>query len=160
VYFGYTLPEQGGKAVSVTLKVSEALHEMDKKNLIDQLADGFREKARLLMLGFALYGNGLATVSDGRRSLDQQMVLYGHGRGKAECLSHDVPAIYARPALKRVTWCVPTASRHVKGKAIDVSFAAYKILPEATCRRLAAALDLTWGGDWKVKDCGHFEERS
>ena len=108
-------------------------------------------------------------VTDGGRTLDEQKRLFGKGRTVSECLRNGVPAAYAQPTLKKVTWTI-TKSNHLGGRAIDVApYVAGKVDYEAPgaykeiSRAFKAAskelkIPITWGGDWTTSvDRPHFE---
>lgn len=52
------------------------------------------------------------------RTRERQNYLYGQGRTKVQCLAAGVPASYARPGAKQVTWTLN--SIHCLRKAVDV----------------------------------------
>lgn len=147
----------GNADVSASPMVKAAMEVLDPKCLIETIDPSARMRMRLLMIGLAHCGFGRVRVTSGRRSLDSQMVLYGYGRTQAECEAAGVPKIYSRRGRAQVTWTTPAASRHVMGLAIDVSWRPYKNVTWFTVARLAMDLGLTWGGDWRKKDYGHFE---
>lgn len=142
---------------SYSEKVQAAVKEMDPKHYVDTLVEEMRDKARLLLLFFAYNGYGLVFVTYGRRSLKEQQEIYGAGRNRAQCTAVGVPAEYARPDEPMRTWCLPEESKHVKGRALDVTYRQYELIPHEVCRRGAALVGLDWGGDWRKKDYGHFE---
>jgi hypothetical protein len=137
--------------------VARALMEMDPNGLIRYLDPVMRMRARLLVMGIALLGYGRARVASGRRTLDEQRRLYGKGRTKAECKRMAVPEEYAEPKSAAVTWTRPEKSKHVKGKGVDFDFGVYGMGPGAGVAEVAEILGLVWGGNWEVRDYGHFE---
>jgi len=137
--------------------VGAAIKLMDPKALIETTGAENRMRFRLLVLGLAQAGYGRARVVCGHRSLDGQRVLYGYGRTAAECVEAGVPNKYARPGRDRVTWIKPSESRHVLGRAIDIDFSMYAVVSQTLIGVIADVLGLTWGGNWKVRDYGHFE---
>jgi hypothetical protein len=141
-------------------KVTSALSEIDEHGLINLLEDPFRETARLLILGFAMYGYGRIRVKSTKRDIVMQQRYYGLGRTEEECELCNVPKNYAKPAEKKVTWCRPENSKHVAALALDISFSMYDSVPKVICERLSKLLRINWGGNWEVKDYGHFESRS
>ena len=110
-------------------------------------------------------------VTQGNRTVDEQMRLYGKGRTAAQCVAKGVPAIYARPGESQVTWTLN--SNHIGGRAIDV--APYvngqlewddkgklglwpKIAKAFKTAAAELAIQIEWGGDWtKTVDRPHFE---
>lgn len=112
------------------------------------------------------------TILEGVRSRESMMVNYGKGRTVAQCEAKGVPAKYAKPAEKKVTWLNnPFASRHgvqADGYGHAVDIAPFPIDWTATARfndvarvMLSAALQegvhIVWGGAWKSPDLPHFE---
>lgn len=108
-------------------------------------------------------------VTDGGRTLDEQKRLFGKGRTVAECLRNGVPAAYAQPKERKVTWTI-TRSNHLGGRAIDVApyvngkvdYEAPGAYKEISRAFKAAAKELnipiSWGGDWTTSvDRPHFE---
>lgn len=65
-------------------------------------------------------------VVQGVRTREQCMINYGKGRSISQCLARGVPARYARPNDKKVTWLNnPFASKHCVqkdgyGHAVDI----------------------------------------
>jgi hypothetical protein len=102
-------------------------------------------------------GYGKLRVVGGRRTLDRQQRLFGKGRTAEECRRYGVPDGYANPSAAEVTWCVPEDSKHVQGRAIDISFAAYTEFPWDEVMEVAVMCGVRWGARWKKKDGGHFE---
>jgi peptidoglycan L-alanyl-D-glutamate endopeptidase CwlK len=113
------------------------------------------------------------TVLEGLRSKEGMCTNWGKGRTADECIAHGVPALYARPAEKKVTWLSnPFASNHGAkadgyGHAVDLApfpidwgdLARFKALGALM---LSAAhqegVKIGWGGNWlKSKDWPHFE---
>lgn len=112
-------------------------------------------------------------VVQGRRTLDEQMRLYGKGRTAAQCRAMGVPEAYAQPRLAKVTWIDPRKGNHLSGRAIDVCpfiggrfnwdddghLGAWPKIASAfkqAARELGVRI--SWGGDWvKSKDRPHFE---
>ena len=137
--------------------VGAAIKLMDPKALIETTGVERRMRFRLLVLALAQAGYGRARVVCGHRSLDGQMVLYGYGRTARECVEAGVPNKYARPGRGRVTWVKPSESMHVRGRAIDIDFSMYAVVTWSAIGVIADMLGLMWGGNWKVRDYGHFE---
>lgn len=111
------------------------------------------------------------SITQGKRTLDEQKRLYGKGRTAAQCRAKGVPAEYARPQDQVVTWTLN--SNHLSGNAIDVApyingkleyddngklglwLKIAKAFKDAA-RELGVPIE--WGGDWtKTKDRPHFE---
>ena len=111
------------------------------------------------------------SITQGKRTLDEQKRLYGKGRTAAQCRAKGVPAEYARPQDQVVTWTLN--SNHLSGNAIDVApyingkleyddngkLGLWPKIAKAfkdAARELGAPIE--WGGDWtKTKDRPHFE---
>lgn len=142
---------------TATSLVNRAVGIMDPRLLIDGCEAGCRLRFRLLLLWIAMLGYGRVTVTYGKRTLVRQQSIFGQGRTEEECRAADVPISYSQPDLPKVTWCRPEDSKHVRGLAIDVTWGLYKGVNWGMISSIAAALGLTWGGDWDVKDYGHFE---
>ena len=143
--------------VSGSPMVGAAIKLMDPKAMIQTTGVEHGWTFSLLVLGLALAGYGRVRVVCGRRSLEGQMVLYGYGRTAAECVKAGVANKYARPGRDRVTWVKPSESMHVRGRAIDIDFSMYGVVTWSVVGVIADELGLTWGGNWKVRDYGHFE---
>ena len=142
---------------SGTDRAIELLELMDPERKIDTCLEWTRWAFRGLVFDVALAGFGQARVICGRRTFEEQVVLYGQGRSADEMAVIGLSARYARPKERRVTWLLPHSSRHVSGRAIDLDFSDYvpELLEpvEDICRQLA----ITWGGGWSVRDYAHFE---
>lgn len=111
------------------------------------------------------------SITQGKRTLDEQKRLYGKGRTAAQCRAKGVPAEYARPQDQVVTWTLN--SNHLSGNAIDVApyingkleyddngkLGLWPKIAKAfkdAARELGVSIE--WGGDWtKTKDRPHFE---
>jgi len=137
--------------------VQDAVQAMDPKGFITELGWQNECRAAGVLATLAYAGYGRVRVVSGRRSLDQQHVLFGQGRTKEECVAEGVPAIYARPALPRVTWVAPMDSRHVEGRAIDVDWSSYGAKAWSRIGRLLQGLGVEWGGEWSVRDYAHIQ---
>ena len=111
------------------------------------------------------------SVTQGRRTLDEQMRLFGRGRTEAQCVRAGVPKQYAQPNVARVTWTLN--SNHLAGNAVDVApfingklewdengkLGLWPVIAKAF-KDAASELGvpIQWGGDWvKNKDRPHFE---
>lgn len=108
------------------------------------------------------------TITQSLRTREECAINYGKGRTAAQCVAKNVPAIYAQPALPKVTWLAnPYASKHVEGKAVDLApypidwntlskFEAIAVAMKQAAKELN--IKITWGGDWvSSKDYPHFE---
>lgn len=111
------------------------------------------------------------TVTQGKRTYEEQAALYGKGRTAEELAAVGVPATYARPSEKRVTWTMK--SNHMTGRAVDLApFVNGKIEWDDNGRlvlwpRLNAAMQeaakingvkIAWGGNWTTNiDRPHWE---
>jgi len=144
-------------SVSATPTAMMAVEIMDPRGLIGSCELEAVTQFRLLLLGIALAGYGRVVVSGARRTLVAQQRLYGEGRTPMECEAAGVPVSMCRPDLPQVTWCAPADSKHVRGRGIDISWGIYKHVHWDAIATIAAACGLTWGGEWKVRDYGHFE---
>jgi peptidoglycan L-alanyl-D-glutamate endopeptidase CwlK len=109
---------------------------------------------------------------EGVRAIEQMKINYGKGRTSAQIGVHGIPASYARPKERKVTWLNnPFASNHRKmkdgyGHAIDAApwpidwnnRARFETLAELI---LAAAkaegVRVRWGRDWD--EDGRYEEK-
>lgn len=139
---------------------TEAAHAvvlgMDVKHRISQLQPRVQGKAYALIFLLAFRGYGMAYVTETSRSLSKQYELFGKGRTEEELRKEDVPARYAQPTAKCVTWCKPETSDHVRGTAIDVNMIPYERADLTQVDAIARALNICWGGLWSVKDYCHF----
>lgn len=142
---------------SATEKVKAAMAILDPKGLVQDLAYAAQRQLTVVLLTLAYEGYGRIRVISGRRSLDAQNELFGKGRSEAECAAQGVPKSYARSDEKVVSWIPPYQSKHVLGKAVDVSWLVYPSPQWPLVKAIARDLHVTWGGNWKVRDYGHFE---
>lgn len=113
------------------------------------------------------------TVLEGVRTREQMCINYGKGRTAGQLAAKRVPAHYARPSEKKVTWLNnPFASAHAAdpadglSKAIDVApwpidwndSKRFELLADHI---LGTANDLgimiRWGRDWDMD--GRYEEK-
>lgn len=116
-------------------------------------------------------------VVQGARTLDEQKRLYGKGRTGAQCEAAGVPATYARPGERKVTWTL--RSNHLinprtgYGHAVDVCplldgklewdddgklFLWPKVAEAFKKAAEELGVSIEWGGDWKKNiDRPHFE---
>lgn len=142
---------------SATDDVNAALKRMDPSRLVNSLDPTYLDRGKLLCLAVAYVGFGNARCVSGRRGLRAQQMLYGQGRSAEECRKAGVPADYSRESQRQVTWCRPEESGHVGGRALDFDVGGYAETALPTLKHAADLLGCVWGGDWKVRDYGHFE---
>jgi len=143
--------------LSATAMVRDALKRMDPEGLIEHLRPDSRTYFRGVLLSIAMIGFGKARVISTLRPLEEQQRLYGEGRTVAECREGGVPVEYARPAAPQVTWCLPEESAHVQARAMDLDLSGYAWDTLSVLGHVARSFGATWGGDWRVRDYGHFE---
>ncbi|MFW2003010.1 M15 family metallopeptidase [Acinetobacter ursingii] len=116
------------------------------------------------------------SVLEGVRSKEQCYINYGKGRTVEQCAVKNVPAKYAQPKEKKVTWLNnPLSSKHVTGQAVDLvpypvdwdDLAKFNAIAKAMFTA-AQELDvkIRWGADWNSNgvyrekgeyDSPHFE---
>ena len=132
---------------------------MDPDDRIKLLQPEVQDYFRGLIFLLAFAGYGRAKVCAGLRDLDYQRKLYGIGRTQDECRKAGVSELYADVGHDKVTWCLPEDSAHVIGCAVDLNFSMYGTLDLTRIRRCAFVCNMAWGGDWRVRDYGHFEIR-
>ena len=142
---------------SATSSATRVMKTMDVGGCIEKLEPYVKNNFRALLFLMALTGYGRARVISGVRTLEFQKRLYGKGRNKEECWEAGVPKEYAAPAMDQVTWSLPEESKHVHALAIDVDLSMYRDIVWGEIGHLAATCGLNWGGEWRVKDYGHFE---
>lgn len=110
-------------------------------------------------------------VTQGLRTRDEQMRLYGQGRTREQMQAAGLNPDYAKPSMQRVTWTMN--SNHMTGRAVDlVPYINGKVEWDNNGRlglwpKIADAMktaafelevDIVWGGDWKTTvDRPHFE---
>lgn len=110
-------------------------------------------------------------VSQGLRTHDEQMRLYGKGRTRQAMINAGLNPDYAKPNESRVTWTMN--SNHLSGKAVDlVPFVNGNLEWDNSGKlglwpKIADAMkqsakqlnyNIAWGGDWvKNLDRPHFE---
>ena len=145
------------KMVSATGAARGAVRLMDPEGLCGKL--GCREQMvfEFLLLGLAWVGYGRLRVVEGLRSLEREKKLWGQGRTEGECRKAGVPVEYASPDSEKRVWCLPEKSKHVRGMAIDLDLSMYAGCVPLAMGRIAKMLHVTWGGNWRVRDYGHFE---
>lgn len=112
------------------------------------------------------------TVLEGVRSREQMMVNYGKGRTAGQLSAKNIPAKYARPAERKVTWLNnPFASNHRVmpdgfGHAVDLAPWPINWNDGRRFEKLAllmfraAAIEkvhIRWGRDWD--EDGRYEEK-
>ena len=120
-------------------------------------------------------------VVEGVRSRETMLAYYGKGRTAQECLAKGVPARYAQPTAKKVTWLNnPLMSNHRimadgYGHAVDLLPAPYDWKNPKDFDKMAKAMfeaaeelgvSIRWGADWDADgkprergetDSPHFE---
>lgn len=142
---------------SASPAVRAALELLDPKEMISSCESDVRTQFRGLLLVVAMLGMGRVRVICGRRTAREQQKLWGMGRTKKQCRLAKVPTSYAQPGIPKVTWIDPLLGRHVAGRAIDIDVSCYRSGNYDILGHAARSVGVTWGGDWTVKDCGHFE---
>lgn len=143
--------------ISATEEAARVLELIDPLRCIETCAEEAKAQFRVLLFLLALEGYGRVRVVKGRRSLEEQRRLYGMGRTARECRRAGVPERYARPRDIKVTWTTPFGSRHVSGHAIDLAWSMYTNVAWGRVSEIAGMCGLKWGGNWEVRDYGHFE---
>ncbi len=136
---------------------AEVMRVMDPEDLIDTSMEWVRFRFRGLVFSLALAGYGHARVITARRTFEEQVQLYGHGRSADELAVIGVSRQYAMPGSQRVSWIDPRYSRHVKGLAIDLDLSDYGTETLGPVDEVTHQLGITWGGVWSVRDYSHFE---
>jgi hypothetical protein len=163
--------EGAGVCVIIAVGALRKGHRMDAKYWRNYWSEGLRDNiyklggmegvavARFtgLVMLWAYMGFAKCHVLCGKRSLEEEQRLFGHGRSEELLRGLHVPISYARPGEKRIVWCEPGSSKHVQGRAADIDWGAYS--GEQFGRALAVARELGFvcGADWKEKDLYHFE---
>lgn len=110
-------------------------------------------------------------VTQGKRTLEEQYALYGKGRTAEELANAGVPAFYAKPSEKRVSWTMK--SNHLSGRAVDLApyingklewddSGKLGIWPKINDAVQEAAKEVgvrvNWGGNWTTNvDRPHWE---
>lgn len=141
---------------SATTHVGKLLREMDPRDKIRELRPECQMKARLLLAGLAMVGFGKARVVSTRRTTQEQEKIYGFGRSEEELRERGVPAIYARPNERLRTKVLPGHSDHERCEAIDFDLSAYASWSFEKIKGVARELNIEWGGNWRMRDYGHF----
>jgi len=106
-------------------------------------------------------------VVEGVRTRERMMELYGKGRTAAQLAVHGIPASYARPGLRKVTWLRnPFSSKHGTGDAVDLLPAPYDWKEGPQWKQVYDAMmsaaeelgvKIRWGRDWDMDEI--FEEK-
>lgn len=111
-------------------------------------------------------------VIEGVRSKEGMMINYGKGRTAEMLAKFGIPASYARPGARRVTWLRnPFGSRHALqsdgyGHAVDLGpyplnwndLAGFRETAELMKRAAAQeGVKIECGADWSKRDWPHFE---
>lgn len=145
--------------------MSKDLIDLDSR-IRNKAADAFKkmnESQRLRELGVSA-----VAISETRRSLAVQMAYYSRSRMRD---LNDVKKMYKAAGLYYPsdtecntpnTWTLQ--SKHIEGLAIDfvpVRNGTYWWTAPVTVweemGKIGKECGLLWGGDWKTKDCPHFE---
>lgn len=142
---------------SGTSNAIELMGVMDPQNKIDTCAEWVRWRFRSLVACLALAGYGQVRVICGRRTFEEQCVLYGRGRSKDEMAVIGLSGGYAQPDKNRVSWISPGMSAHITGRAIDLDWSGYENPDYLGVATICRELGITWGGVWSVRDYCHFE---
>lgn len=97
-------------------------------------------------------------VLEGVRTKENAYINYGKGRTVAQLSAKGVPAKYAQPGAKKVTWLnSPLGSKHMTGDAVDlvplpVDLDNLKAFDKVAEAMFKAAKELgviiRWGADW------------
>jgi len=145
------------RTLSGSPMMKAALSIVDPGHLLGGLAAAAETRLTMVVLMLVYRGYGKLRVVSGRRTLNQQQRLFGKGRTAEECRRYGVPEGYANPEAAEVTWCPPEQSKHVDGRAIDISYAAYDEVPWQAIVEIAVVCRVVSGAQWQTKDGGHFE---
>lgn len=146
-----------GMRTSGTESAIKILMIMDSEGRLPGLRADVKVKVQQLLVLLALAGYGQVRVICGGRSLGSQRARYGMGRTAEECEAAGVPASFAQPKARKVSWVWPEASMHVKKRAADLDLGAYGAWAYPILKKLTKMVGLKWGGNWKVRDYGHVE---
>jgi hypothetical protein len=148
---------QSSRDGSATPFVRGALTMVDPKKCLQGLDFVFVGRVVSLVLWLCWRGYGKIRVVSGRRSMDEQRRLYGLGRSGVELARCGVAPGLARPEAAVVTWCLPGASKHVSGQALDFDLGAYGTDVYPSLQEGSRLFGLQWGGGWRDVDAGHIE---
>lgn len=122
---------------------------------------GVQDCMRLRVLEWirAVMAEGMSAplLTSGRRSLESQVYLFGMGRSAAELKRLGHNGALAQPKKRKVTWCKPSESKHVKGLAVDWNVWEYSRADQLRIIAIARRCGLVSGDGWKVKDTCHLE---
>ena len=94
---------------------------MDYSGIVAALDERVRDHAVALLCVLAYRGFGRLEVFSGRRTLEQQEILYGHGRSAEECKAVGVNPAYADPGGPVVTWSRPEDVGRSDTKGVPVA---------------------------------------
>ncbi len=86
-------------------------------------------------------------IFESRRTLERQYELFGKWRTVTELAEYGIPATYAQPDAKQVTWTL--LSNHLTGNAIDVVFDIGKMGKDK--KYLLGYDPKDYAKDWKKK---------
>lgn len=142
---------------SASERAKAALSILDPHDILWKLEDTTRMRARGFLCVLAYNGYGLVRVSSGRRSIEVQQRLYAQGRTADELRKAGINPHIANPEADKVTWTKPADSYHVVGRAFDLWLEAYWMESWREIGRIGKLFGFEWGGDWKVRDYGHFQ---
>lgn len=130
---------------------------VDPGNLLITLQSAAQWRARGFLAGLVFMGYGKIRVTYARRSIGLQEKLYAQGRSPDECAAAGVNRHLAQPGAKKVTWTLPKDSYHVRALAFDLHIAEYSKEDWQVFGKLGKWFGFEWGGDWDVRDWGHFQ---
>lgn len=122
-----------------------------------KLAEPAATVFRAWFMELAWRGFGRLRVVEGVRGLDREQELWGYGRSELRCAQAGVPVKYARPGHRKVVFCLPEESMHVKCLAMDVDTGMYSSVDQARIRDVARKMGITCGADWTVRDMNHYQ---
>lgn len=167
IFLGMTLnvdvPKVEDKPNVSTSKYTLSRRSIDNIKDIDQsLAKVVRRAIEITTQDFV--------VTDGMRDREGMMVNYGKGRTAAQLAVHGIPAKYAKPNERQVTWLNnPFASKHAQGKAVDIYPYPVGDINNVPIEKQSAigkamldaakelGVNVTWGKTFKKVDMPHFE---
>lgn len=110
-------------------------------------------------------------VTEGLRTRERMMEIYGQGRTVAQLAVKGIPAKYAKPKASKVTWLNdPYNSLHGRGRAVDlapypVDYNTLSKFDKIADAMFASAKELgvkiRWGADWdgdgKIREAGEYD---
>lgn len=133
-------------------------HAGDEKVLVG-VDPGFAAQVRKWLSWVRMNGGDKVRLTEGVRSADRQMRLYGKGRTTMQLRESHVPTCYARPRERVVTDALPGASAHCRGLAVDWNAQCF---PEWQCEGFCK--QVVWDGMesgrfWSMVDSCHIQSR-